>query len=1079
MFAFTSSRARRLRQKRFRVDNLLRIEELESRNVLSWLGAPPAVVALPASATRVALNDVGYAYQYSSIDFGEEEYGYFRAGRTGLYQIYANAYQSNIDTVVGLFDVFGNRIAYNDDIDANNKSSLININLQAGVTYFFGISNYYGHAMGSYYWVIDGPDQDDAFENNDSLATAANLGTVTSPKSYTNLSLNDGVDWYKFTMNGSGSFTDYVQANFSAAQGDVDLAIYNSAGILVRYSDSSTDSEFVSLNGLSNGTYYAVVYGFQGATNPSYSLTIDPAAANVADDSAEPNDNYLQATNLGVLTTTYSRKGLALQDLQDWYKFTMTGNGTSASQVRLNFSHAAGDIDMILYSASGETLRASTTNTNQEQVFLNGLPAGTYYIQVYGYYGARNPSYSLTVVPGTATVRDDSLENNDTRAKAFNLGTLTTLKKVAGLSMVDTADWFKFTMTGAGTANHYVRMHLLNQQGDLNLELYNSAGSRVGVSSAYSNLESIPLAGRAKGTYYLRVYGVSGVKNSNYSLEINPGGAVTDDIYEDNESPGAATDLGVLRTTRTISNLSLRDGNDYYKFTMTQAGAATDAIQISFNNTRGNLQLQLLNASGTVLAGSATTSNTERISLRGRPAGTYFVRVYGTSNPSYSLQVIPGNDPPPSNFKTLFVNFEGANLTRSDLVRYSADWGIAGLDHLDNNNNGILAKKFLANNANRTTIINQILAKVQEDMRPFGINVKRHFGKPVENQRTTTVYVGPVDYPIQATGVAGDIDYGNDNRTDIAFVRENIATNASLVQYHADLIVHESGHTFGLFHVNSPGTVEAMGAGYSENTFYGMDVSYMNRDFPEYQNHGGGRGHQNSFATLTANFSNNGAAAAGGAGNPGGADSPVGYFGYDKDGNIQLLHQDGVDAGIDLVPSYLLRPKPDHHEHDHHDHDHHEVDDAPHFGEYESESSFGFDVFLQEILPHEHELDDMTEHHHHAEDFHHEEILTPTIPEVPITMYIESQTVRRGKDDLGALAGSPGATSIRPLLVTARPSLRAVVDERVSVVENFDTDSARESLAVLGNYGFLGSTEADYIPEEGDGPAEEADDTSE
>jgi hypothetical protein len=68
-----------------------------------------------------------------------------------------------------------------------------------------------------------------------------------------------------------------VQINFQHAQGDLDLALYNSAGTLLGRSQGTTDSERVSLNGLAAGTYYIQVYGYRGASNPSYTLDINPA----------------------------------------------------------------------------------------------------------------------------------------------------------------------------------------------------------------------------------------------------------------------------------------------------------------------------------------------------------------------------------------------------------------------------------------------------------------------------------------------------------------------------------------------------------------------------------------------------------------------------------------------------------------------------------------------------------------------------------------------------------------------------------------------------------------------------------
>jgi thiamine phosphate synthase YjbQ (UPF0047 family) len=106
------------------------------------------------------------------------------------------------------------------------------------------------------------------------------------------------------------------------------------------------------------------------------------------------------------------------------------------------------------------------------------------------------------------------------------------------------------------------------------------------------------------------------------------------------------------------------------------------------------------------------------------------------------------------------------------------------------------------------------------------------------------------------SGIAGDIDWTNDNRTDIAFARPvGGSTVAEMAQREADVALHEAGHTFGLCHVNSPNTREAMGMGYSAGTRIGMDVSFLNQTFPEYQDHClGERTQQNSHQHMNSVF---------------------------------------------------------------------------------------------------------------------------------------------------------------------------------------------------------------------------------
>jgi serine protease len=124
---------------------------------------------------------------------------------------------------------------------------------------------------------------DDKYEENDSFATAKKLGTLTAPKTITNLVLADTADWFSFTMKAPGAATDSVSLAFTHTNGDLDLKVYNTKGVEVRSATGVKNKEIVSLNGLPKGGYYVQVFGKNGAQNPKYSLTVDPPPAPVID----------------------------------------------------------------------------------------------------------------------------------------------------------------------------------------------------------------------------------------------------------------------------------------------------------------------------------------------------------------------------------------------------------------------------------------------------------------------------------------------------------------------------------------------------------------------------------------------------------------------------------------------------------------------------------------------------------------------------------------------------------------------------------------------------------------------------
>jgi len=280
MIEIGTNRARQIgRRLRRNGTRRLAMESLEQRLALTWAGVPPTAITPPAGASAVSLvsNDASGA---ATIATTEIDYYSFTATATGSYTISATTPSSNLDTVLGIFSATGQRLAYNDDISyPSNTDSRVTINLTAGTRYYVGITNYTTTSRGAYSWSIDGPSvtttpTDDVYENNDTFASAYNLGTLSSTSTISSLVMADAADWYRFTTTATGTASNTVSISFQNAQGNLQLALYNASGTLLATSAGTGNTETISLSGRAVGTYYIDVYGNSGATNPNYSLSI-------------------------------------------------------------------------------------------------------------------------------------------------------------------------------------------------------------------------------------------------------------------------------------------------------------------------------------------------------------------------------------------------------------------------------------------------------------------------------------------------------------------------------------------------------------------------------------------------------------------------------------------------------------------------------------------------------------------------------------------------------------------------------------------------------------------------------------
>ncbi len=227
------------------------------------------------------------------------------------------------------------------------------------------------------------------------------------------LALEDQADFYRFETLDYATSHDSVSLTFDDDLGDLNLYVYQSDGTtLVGSSTGYGDSESVSLAGQAPGVFYAKVTGRSGDANSTYSLKIDPPG-NTTDDPYEPNDTVEQvlehtaggseSPNLGRLVVSTSLTRLALYDQADFYGFELTDYGRSSDFARLEFSHAAGNLDLYLHSEGDTNALASATGwSDNETISLNNYPPGKYYLGVVGRNGAGNFNYQLTIAPPPA-----------------------------------------------------------------------------------------------------------------------------------------------------------------------------------------------------------------------------------------------------------------------------------------------------------------------------------------------------------------------------------------------------------------------------------------------------------------------------------------------------------------------------------------------------------------------------------------------------------------------------------------------------------------------------------------------------
>src|SRR5262249_23362531 len=174
-----------------------------------------------------------------------------------------------------------------------------------------------------------------------------------------------------------------------------------------------------------------------------YNLTLrTPVIA----DGFEPNDTLGTAAELGVWQGFQTASGFSIHPSDvDYLRFETLTTGGANDYAGISFSNAQGDIDLELLDADGGHLASSLGTGGSEQISLDGQPAGTYYMRVFGAGSATNRSYAVNIQ--FPSIPQDAFEPNDTIGSATDLGRNVGEQVLSDLTINDSSDvdWYKFT----------------------------------------------------------------------------------------------------------------------------------------------------------------------------------------------------------------------------------------------------------------------------------------------------------------------------------------------------------------------------------------------------------------------------------------------------------------------------------------------------------------------------------------------------------------------------------------------------------------------------------------------------------
>ncbi len=499
------------------------------------------------------------------------------------------------------------------------------------------------------------PPPDDNYEENDYYYDAYDLSSneATWLSSIDGLGIQADTDWYEIYIDPGNEFLQ-VALTFTDAEGDIDIDVYDASVSYITGSYSTTDNEYINTIVPTSGIYYLEIYG--SSAGNEYDLWWDDTGA-PTDDNYEENDDETEPYNLSLYEDTWlsSIDGLGIQADMDWYEIYVDP-GDGHLMVTATFSHADGNIDLVVANPSMTWYVTSDSVTDDEHIDVIVPSSGTYYLIIIG--ENRGNAYDLWWDDFSST--DDNYEWNDAYTSAYDFSAHKNvwLSTVDGTGVQFDDDWYKISID-PGYEQLIVDLTFTHIADNLDLGIYDSTGTLVTESTSSTDDEHIDYVLPSSGTYYIRVNG-SDIGNE-YDLRWNS--IIPDDNYEENDVYTSAYDLSGDEDTllSTIDGFGVQLDDDWYEISIAE-GYENVTIVLTFTQSAGNIELALYDSTGNLITSSATTTDNEYLNYVVSSSGTFFIKVYGdNAGNSYNLMwssieyTPPGGTPAIPGYDLLFL----------------------------------------------------------------------------------------------------------------------------------------------------------------------------------------------------------------------------------------------------------------------------------------------------------------------------------------------------------------------------------------------------------------------------------------
>ena len=467
-----------------------------------------------------------------------------------------------------------------------------------------------------------------------SSATSINVNTTYTD----NLVDSNDVNWYKFTVSGSGYISlDFKHDYIDSSSYYWKSYLYNAdQKEMVQEDYTGRETTYEGCNiGVTSGTYYLKVVK-NNYSDKNYNFKINYTSSSIWE--TEFNDDYKNADNIGINQTYYG--SIMNSDDVDWYRFSIS----EAGYISLNFKHDYKDSssyywraylydvdqkEMVEYDYVGRETAYSSGNI--------GVPAGTYYLKVLK-HNHSDIDYNFKVNYTSSSVWETEFNNEFKSADNINVNQT----YYGSLMNSDDEDWYCFKTTKAGyislnfkhdyidSSSYYWKAYLYNVDQE-ELVAYDYLGR-----NATNNSGKI---GLSAGTYYLRIVKFN-YSDKDYNFKVN---YTASNVWE-TEFNNSYTTADKINYGKTYyGSLMDSDDEDWYKVEVTSGGTKMfyfkhDKVDSSSTYWKVYIYNSDMSEIWNYDSEGNKTSYSEKIKLS---KGTYYIRItdYNYSDGTYNFQI--------------------------------------------------------------------------------------------------------------------------------------------------------------------------------------------------------------------------------------------------------------------------------------------------------------------------------------------------------------------------------------------------------------------------------------------------------